>query len=135
MNKIQILNLNSFRDKRGILTSFELGKDIDFEVKRIFFLHHILSERGGHAHIDTDQVLICIYGSLDIDIFFENKQYHFNLDNPDVGLTIPRLSFVKMKNFSSNACVLVLANTYYDKSKSLRTFEDYKNFINQSNVH
>ena len=135
MDKIQLFNFNSVNDFRGVLTSLELGIDLVFEIKRIFYLHHILGERGGHAHIDTDQVLICMSGSLDIELVYNEQVFHFHIDNPELGITIPRLTFVTMRNFSSDACVLVLANTHYDYSKSLRNFEDFNNYLKQKNVH
>ncbi len=135
MDKVQLLNFNSVNDFRGVLTSVEFGIDLDFEIKRIFYLHRIHGERGGHAHIDTDQVLICMSGSLDIELVYNNQIFNFHLDNPEFGITIPRLTFVTMRNFSLDACVLVLANTHYDYSKSLRNFEDFNNYLKQKNVH
>jgi len=135
MDKVQLLNFRSVNDVRGILTSIELGVDLNFEIKRIFYLHHVHAERGGHAHIDTDQVLICMSGSLEIELVFNQKMFYFHLDNPEIGITIPRMTFVTMRHFSSDACVLVLANTHYDYSKSLRNFEDYNEYIKQKNGH
>ena len=135
MDKIDLIELHSISDERGILTSIELGKDIDFVVKRLFYLHDIHAERGGHAHIDTDQVLICMSGNLDIELVFKEEKYIYHLNNPCFGLIIPRLTYVTMRNFSSDARVLVLANTHYDYYKSLRNFEDYTKFLKLKNVH
>ena len=35
------IDLPSFGDKRGFLTSIEQLKDVPIDVKRIFFMHHI----------------------------------------------------------------------------------------------
>lgn len=55
--------LPSHSDRRGILTVIESGVDLPFEIKRVYFLHHILKDRGGHAHRDTHQIITALSGS------------------------------------------------------------------------
>ena len=48
----------------GILVPIELEKQIPFEVKRMFYVFGVNSNksRGQHAHYKTQQVLICLHG-------------------------------------------------------------------------
>jgi dTDP-4-dehydrorhamnose 3,5-epimerase-like enzyme len=129
INEISWKSLASVKDVRGILTSVESGSDIPFEIKRIFYMHHINSDRGGHAHNDTDQVVIAISGSFKIELFDGTKRVSFLMDDPMKGLYIPRMIFIELSQFSSEAVCLVLASTHYDIKKSIRNIDDYKRHL------
>ena len=118
-------NLASVHDNRGILTSVESNIDIPFEVKRIFYMHHIISDRGGHAHTDTDQLVIAISGSFIIKLFDGINSVEFKMNDPVKGLYIPRMIFIELFDFSADAVCLVLASTNYDMKKSIRNLNDY----------
>jgi dTDP-4-dehydrorhamnose 3,5-epimerase-like enzyme len=124
-------DLPSVQDARGILTSIESDFDIPFEIKRIFYMHNISSDRGGHAHTDTDQVVIAISGNFRIELFDGIQKVKFLMNDPMKGLYIPRMIFIELSEFSSDAVCLVLASTHYDIKKSLRNIDDYKNAIRQ----
>ena len=51
------------------------------------------------------------------------------MDDPMKGLYIPRMIFVELSGFTSDAVCLVLASTHYDIKKSIRNIDDYKNAI------
>lgn len=127
---VRIINLPANCDDRGVLTSVESYDDIPIEILRIFYMHHIKGERGGHAHIETDQVLIPVYGSFDVTIYDGESTLIFKLDDANKGLFIPRLLFVEICNFSKGAVCLVLANTHYDIRKSLRNRQEFLKYIN-----
>jgi hypothetical protein len=126
-------NLSSVKDDRGILTSIESNQDIPFNINRIFYMHHVKAERGGHAHTDTDQLLIAISGSFDVELFDGVKKIVYRLDDPVNGLYVPRMIFVRLFEFSENAVCLVLASTKYDMKKSLRNVDDYLKAIKAIN--
>lgn len=122
-------------DIRGALTSIE-GEynDIPIDIKRIFYMHHVVDDRGGHAHIDTDQVLIGISGSFKLKLFDGKETKEFIMDDCTKGVYIPRLTFTDMYEFTSDAVCLVLANTHYDMSKSLRSMNAYMSYLNEHNI-
>ena len=129
LEQVKLIEIPSYEDTRGVLTSIEQNQDIPIDIKRIFYMHHILEDRGGHAHIDTDQFIISIFGSFNIKVSDESSSLVFSLNNPKQGLYVPRLVFIEMYDFSQNAVCLVLANTKYDINKSLRTKNDFLSFI------
>ena len=129
LKDIQKIAFPSNGDDRGILTSIEGGISIPFEMKRIFYMHHITQDRGGHAHIDTDQVIIAMSGSLKVKVFDGESEDVYILDDCKEGLYTPRLTFCDLYDFSPGAVCLVLANTHYDMSKSLRNKNDYLKFL------
>ncbi|MDC1317698.1 FdtA/QdtA family cupin domain-containing protein [Flavobacteriaceae bacterium] len=127
------LDLPSVVDDRGILTSVEEHKDVPFKIKRIFYMHDIKKNRGGHAHIDTDQIIIAISGSFKLKVFDGYADDTYFLNNASEGVYTPRLTFVDFFEFSSDAVCLVLSNTYYEMKNSLRNINDYINYINKIN--
>ena len=126
---VYIIDLPSFGDKRGFLTSIEQFKDVPIDVKRIFFMHHITEDRGGHAHIDTDQIIIPISGSFKLKVFDGENEDTYFLNDCTKGIFTPRLTYCDLFDFSIDGVCLVLANTSYDIKKSLRNKEEYIDFI------
>lgn len=129
-----IINFNTFLDSRGALTAIEGCCDIPFEIKRIFYMHHITDNRGGHAHIDTDQVLIPIQGSLRVKLFNGKEEMEYVMDDCTKGLYIPRLYFTDMYDFIPGTVCLVLSSTHYDMGRSLRSMEAYMAFLKDNGL-
>jgi hypothetical protein len=53
------------------------------------------------------------------------------MNDPTQGLYIPRMIFISMTHFAPGSVCLVIANSYYDMSRSFRSKADYLRFINQ----
>jgi hypothetical protein len=129
LRDIKCIDLPSNVDNRGVLTSIESAVDIPFAIKRIFYMHHIVADRGGHAHRDTDQVVIAISGCFKMDLSDGINTRTFDLDDPKRGIYVPRMIFIRMHDFSPGAVCCVLASTHYDIKRSIRSWEDYKKAI------
>jgi len=129
----KLIELSTITDLRGKLTAIEGGINIPFKIERIFYMHGIESDRGGHAHIETDQIIIAMHGSYNISINNGKDKETIHMNNPEIGLYLPRLTFTDFSDISKDAVILVLANTHYDMSKSLRTFDDFISYINNNN--
>lgn len=125
LDAVRWISLPSHQDTRGVLTSIEAMQDIPIDIKRIFYMHHVVADRGGHAHTDTDQVLIGMAGQFQVDLSDGQTSQTYLFNDPTRGLYVPRLIFTNLYNFSPGAVCLVLANTHYDMSKSIRSWEDY----------
>jgi hypothetical protein len=125
LDDVRWIDLPSNADSRGVLTSIESGLNIPFKIKRVFYMHHVISDRGGHAHTDTDQVVIAIAGHFKLDLSDGPHARTYIMDNPTRGLYLPRMVFLRLYDFSPGAVCLVLANTHYDMSKSIRSWAEY----------
>jgi len=125
LSDVRWIELPSNMDSRGILTSIESGIDIPFTIQRVFYMHHIVADRGGHAHRDTDQVVIAIVGRFIMELTDGTSHLRFELDDPMRGIYIPRMIFIRMHDFSPGAVCCVLASTHYDITKSIRSWEEY----------
>lgn len=129
-----IIDLKTIGDPRGCLTAVEGAQDIPFEIKRIFYMHHVSADRGGHAHIDTDQVLISIHGSLRVKLFNGKETEEYVMNDCTKGLYIPRLYFTDMYEFTSETVCLVLSSTHYDMGRSLRSMYAYMTYLKENNI-
>ena len=114
-------------DDRGCLTAIEGGQHLPFEIKRVFFMHQVArgADRGGHAHRDTDQFAMAVHGSVRITVADGTLARTVKLDNPRWGIYLPRMTWTRLFEFSEEAVCLVLASTHYDRSRSVRTWQDY----------
>lgn len=132
--KYRIINLRSIVDSRGVLTSVEEIQDIPIEIKRVFYMHQVKEDRGGHAHKDTDQVVIPISGSFKIKLFDGKEDKVFYMNDCTKALYIPRLTFTDLFDFTPDAVCLVLANTHYDMGMSLRSMDAYMSYLKENGL-
>lgn len=127
---VRWIELPSIEDSRGILTSIEGEIDIPFEIKRVFYMHQITLERGGHAHLDTHQLITAVSGSFLMELTDGQNRCEFIMNDPSKGVYIPPMIFINMREHTPDAVGVVLASTHYDRSKSIRTWDDYKIAMN-----
>lgn len=97
-------------------------------------MHHVSADRGGHAHIDTDQVLIPIHGSLKVKLFNGKETEEYLMNDCTKGLYIPRLYFTDMYEFTPETVCLVLSSTHYDMGRSLRSMEAYMTYLKENHI-
>jgi mannose-6-phosphate isomerase-like protein (cupin superfamily) len=125
---VQLVSIPVVEDVRGNLGYIQ--KDIlPFEFKRVYYLFDVPSSafRGGHSHLEQQEVLIALSGSFEVilDDGFEKKS--FLLNKPNIGLYIPNGIWRELENFSSGAVCLVLASDEFSEEDYIR---DYDEFIN-----
>jgi dTDP-4-dehydrorhamnose 3,5-epimerase-like enzyme len=124
---VRWIKLPHARDERGVLTAVEADKDIPFGVKRIFYMYGTPAgvERGGHAHRFTQQVIVAVNGAFRLDVSDGERTQSFELNNPNDGLYLPPMTWTRLYDFSPATVVLVLADTHYERSHSLRTWSEF----------
>jgi len=129
LEKVNIINIPSNEDNRGMLSAIEQLTDIPFNIRRIFYLHKITKNRGGHALKNTDELLIAVSGSFRIKLFDGTESKTFLMNDPTKGLYIPRLVFLDMYDFTKDTVCLVLANRKYSANEYLRTPSEFLSYI------
>lgn len=122
---VRLVEVPTVSDSRGRLSVLEGGRSVPFEIRRVFFMHHMAAARGGHAHRDTSQVVIAAHGSFSITFTDGQDSVRHVLDDPSRGVYMPPMVFATLDDFSPGAVCLVLADTLYDMGRSIRTYEDY----------
>jgi dTDP-4-dehydrorhamnose 3,5-epimerase-like enzyme len=125
MLKINIVK--RYSDERGSLIAIEGGINIPFEIKRLFYIYDVTgdSERGAHAHHLAKQYIICINGSLRLQIKNATEISSYVLDDPTKGFYVPELTWIKLTEFSPGAIALVLTDTLYDESDYIRREDEF----------
>lgn len=129
LKKVKWISFGVNRDPRGNLIAVEGEQTIPFPIERIFYMNKVIDDRGGHAHTDTDQVIIAIHGSFKVTLSDGIDKQDFEFNDPEKGLYVPKMIFTELFEFSADAVCLVLANTHYDIKKSIRTWQEYLNYI------
>ncbi|MBI4806056.1 MAG: FdtA/QdtA family cupin domain-containing protein [Desulfovibrio sp.] len=125
LSKVRLVDIPTISDSRGRLSVLEQGAGVPFEIRRVFFMHHMEADRGGHAHRDTEQVVLAAAGSFRITLTDAKSSLTYVLDDPSRGVYMPPMVYVTLTDFSPGAVCLVLASTIYDMSRSIRTYEDF----------
>jgi hypothetical protein len=102
--------------------------NLPFEVKRVYWTYHTPQnvERGNHAHMKLEQILVAMAGTIHLDIeTASGEKFNFVLDSPDKGVYIPSMCWRTMK-YSHNAVQICLASIEYDESDYIRDFNEFK---------
>lgn len=119
-------------DETGSLVAIESNKNINFDIKRVYYIFDIKSDvmRGKHAHQDLKQLLICVTGSCKIRLDNGKEKDVVELSSPNEGVYINNLIWREMYDFSKNCILLVLADKLYDEDDYVR---DYNEFLKLAN--
>lgn len=126
LDQIQLVQLPVIEDVRGNL-AFLQNDVLPFELKRVYYLFDVPSTafRGGHSHIDQQEILIALSGSFEVvlDDGFHKKS--FLLNKPNVGLWIPAGIWRELQNFSSGALCLVVASDVFIEEDYIRDYDAF----------
>lgn len=128
INEIQLLKIPVVEDVRGNLGIIQ-SDFLPFEFKRVYYLFDVPSSafRGGHAHIDQQEVLIALSGSFEVTVNDGIEEKRYLLNKPNVGLLIPTGIWRELENFSSGAVCLVLASDDFLEEDYIRNFDEFLN--------
>ncbi|RDY27437.1 WxcM-like domain-containing protein [Romboutsia weinsteinii] len=129
MNNSYKIKLNSKGNvESGYLVPLELGINIPFKAKRIFYTYDVPfeSNRGSHAYYNTEQVLICLSGSIKIRCFDGKNELVYHLNKNHEALYIGSNVWRTTLDHSPDAILLVLSSFEYDEADYIR---DYKKFL------
>ena len=118
-------------DERGQLVVLEGGKDIPFEISRVFYIYNTERDRprGMHAHFRTKQYIVAVNGSCRISLDDGFKETEIELSRPEEGVFQDSLVWGSMYEFSEDCVLLVLASHPYDESDYIRDYESFKRVI------
>lgn len=122
LNRVRWIDLPQHVDERGILTSLGV---IPFEVRNVFFTHCVVSERGGHAHRRTHQLIVPVSGSLNIRASDGCDSAEYALVDPNRALHVPPMHWLRLYNFTPSAVCLVLTDAPYDDKDYVRHWDEF----------
>jgi len=115
----RIFSVPKYIDVRGYLGVLEFP-ELMFDCKRVYFLINSNTTRGGHSHPNLNQILICLAGSVMINVKHDEIDYSFTLNEPYKYLYIPKGSWRELREFSKDSIILVLADKRYSETIYIR---------------
>lgn len=122
-------------DDRGQLVAIEEGIDLPFDVRRVYYIYDTLPgvRRGFHAHLQLQQILLCVNGSCKIHLDNGYETAEVLLDKPNEGLYISNDMWREMYDFSEGAVLLVLASEHYTEADYIRNYDAFLEMVRSKN--
>lgn len=80
--KPELVKLPKFLDRRGNLSFIEEDSQLPFKVRRVYWIYDVPGgeKRGGHAFMETQEMIVALSGSFDVLLHDGKKEYHFSLN-------------------------------------------------------
>ena len=132
MSSIKEINFKPLGDERGSLIALEDGKDVPFDIKRVYYIYGTKEgvSRGFHAHRKLKQVAVCVTGSCRFILDNGKQKSEVILNGATKGLLIEGLIWREMYDFSPDCVLMVLASEYYDELDYIRDYQEFLQIVN-----
>jgi len=119
----------------GELSFFETNNEIDFDIKRIYYISKVPEgvRRGFHAHRKLKQLLFCPYGRIQLILENKNGREEMELSDPSIGVIVDNLTWREMLWIQKDSVLCVAASDYYDENDYIRNYKDFKDIIRVDN--
>lgn len=126
-----LIDVPTFTDERGAISV--LDKELPFVVRRVFWLHHILTgkDRGAHALLDSSEIMVAVHGSFVVDLDDTETKTSIQLDDPSKGLIIRPGVWFRTHSYKDDGVSLILAEDEYARDKYTYDYEDFKRLRNK----
>lgn len=123
----RLVELPEKTDERGSLTVVESGSEVDFDIKRAYYIHHVPdgAERGAHGHRRLRQIIIAVHGRFVVTVDDGFAQRRFVLDSPSKGLYVGPMVWRDMTEFEPGTVGLWLVSEGYDESEYYRDYDEF----------
>jgi hypothetical protein len=122
-----MVQLTEHGDPRGKLTVVQPDSEIDFEIKRAFYVHHVPDgmDRGGHGHKRIHQLIVAVHGSFKVTVDDGYQRATFLLDDPSRGLYVGPMVWGDMTEYTSSTVGLWLVNEPYDPTEYYHSYDEF----------
>lgn len=112
-------------DARGNLSVIEEGGSLPFPIARVYWIYDVPGgeSRSGHAFREQDELIVAISGSFDVVLHDGECEQRISLNRSYKGIYVPRMTWRRLDNFSTNSLCLVLSSTAFDEADYIRDFE------------
>jgi len=127
------IQLRSIKDDSdGLLTVAEAGKDIPFDIKRVYYitnLENFISVRGKHAHRELEQVIFCINGSFHLNLDDGASRQTIHMNKLNMGVILGKELWHEMTDFTAGCILLIFASDYYQEADYIRDYNTFLEYI------
>lgn len=124
MTRPYLINLSKISDLRGNLTYIQHPDHIPFEIKKVDWIYDVPSGRNkkGYASKKNKEVIVCLSGSIEVFVTNGQTEESYVLSRPYSALVIPKMNWRQLRNFSTNAVVMILNSSRKEKSEMIHDF-------------
>ena len=128
---IKLVNLPKIPDDRGNLSFIEEENHIPFKIKRTYWIYDVPGgeTRGSHAFKESEEFIVAISGSFDVILHDGKEETKYSLNRSYYGIYVPRLTWRKLENFSTNSLALILSSTAYNENDYIRDFDQFLSLV------
>jgi oxalate decarboxylase/phosphoglucose isomerase-like protein (cupin superfamily) len=128
---IKLVNLPKIPDDRGNLSFIEEESNIPFKIKRTYWIYDVPGgeTRGSHAFKKSKEFIVAISGSFDIILHDGKEETKYSLNRSYYGIYVPKLTWRRLENFSTNSLALILSSTAYNENDYIRDFDEFLTFV------
>ena len=118
-------------DDAGQLSFFEGGHDIDFEIRRVYYISKVPEgvRRGFHAHKELKQLLFCPYGEIQLILDDGSVREEITLNDPSVGVLIEKPTWREMLWLKPDSVLCVAASDYYEVEDYIRDYDEFREYV------
>lgn len=126
-----MIDVPTFIDERGVISVMDKG--LPFQVKRVFWLHHIVEgkDRGAHALLDSNEIMVAVHGSFVVDLDDTVNKASILLEDPSKGLLIRPGVWFRTHSYKDDGVSLILAEEEYARDKYTYDYDEYKRLRNK----
>lgn len=134
---VRVYELPVVKESRGSLSYAEYGELLPFIPLRYFIVFDVPGgqARGGHAHREVEQFLVCVKGQVIVTLDDGRARDEVLLDRPSVGLYVPPHVWATQQNYSPDAVLLVLSSAAYDPGEYIRDYEEFLRIVRNDDDH
>jgi len=137
VNDAKLFDLNKIHYSEGNLTVIQGGKDLPYDLRRVFYLYDVPGgeSRGAHAHRQCHQFLVAAGGAFEVLLDDGVNRRTVQLNRPFYGLHIPPGLWASEQSFSSGSTCLVLASHPYDEADYINSYDEFLAWRGISTLH
>ena len=131
VSAVRVYHLPVVEDSRGSLSYAEYGELLPFIPIRYFVVFDVPEgqARGGHAHREVEQFLVCVKGRVRVTVDDGSNRDEVLLDGPRLGVYIPPRIWATQRDYSTDAVLLVLSSAAYDADEYIRDYEEFMRIV------
>lgn len=120
-----LIDIATFTDERGAISVID--KELPFQIKRVFWLHHISEgkDRGAHALLEGMEIIVAVHGSFVVDLDDSTEETSVLLDVPSKGLIIRPGVWFRTHSYKGNGVSLILADEEYRRDRYTYDYNEY----------
>ena len=118
----------------GELSFFEENKDIEFDIKRIYYISKVPEgvRRGFHAHKKLKQLLFCPYGKVQLVLENKDSREEITLSDPSIGIVIENPTWREMLWMKKDSVLVVAASDYYKSDDYIRDYDAFRQYVEKN---